>query len=424
MPLPRPVNPVAVFVRLCLAVVVVGVATGLASLALVLVLHTLEHLVWGHQAGPFLDGVALPPGLRIVTVMTAVGLLAAAAWYAVRRWGRPLISVEDSVAGRSMPAWETLVNTVVQVSAVGLGASVGKEVAPRELSAMAAGKLVSWFGLDKRWRRILIASAAGGGLAAVYNVPLAGGLFALEVLLVEVRPSAAVPALVISGMATLIARPLVGDGVLYPLAAVRSSWSLIVAAVVIGPLLGVAATSFTAVTRRLSARRASGWRLLLVMPIVFAGVGALAMALPLLLGNGRALAQAGFDLAQPAWLLLIYAAAKYSVTTLSLGAGAVGGTLQPSVAIGAALGAAAASAWSAVWPGAGGTALAVVAAAAFLAASMRAPFTGIMLIVEFTGVGAALLLPMVLAVAGALAVSSLLHPSGLRRFRPVDPSRD
>ena len=424
MPLPRPLTPVAVLLRLCLAVVVVGIATGLASLFLVLVLHTLEHLVWGHQKGPFLDGVALPPGWRIVTVMTAVGLLAAAAWYAVRRWGRPLTSVEDSVAGRPMPAWETLVNTVVQVSAVGLGASVGKEVAPRELSAMAAGKLVSWFGLDKRWRRILIASAAGGGLAAVYNVPLAGTLFALEVLLVEVRPSAAVPALVISGIATVIARPLVGGGVLYPLPEVRSNWALLVAAVIIGPLLGVAATSFAAVTKRLSAGRSSGWRLLVAMPIVFAGVGALAMVLPLILGNGRALAQAGFDLAHPAWLLLIYAAAKYVVTAVSLGSGAVGGTLQPSVAIGAALGAAAASGWAVVWPGADGTALAVVAAAAFLAANMRAPFTGIVLIVEFTGTGSALLLPMALAVAGALAASSLLHPSGLERFRPIDPGRD
>ena len=414
-----------VLAKLGLATLVVGVVTGLAVLLLVFIVHTIEHAVWGEAEGGFLDGLAYPAWmwLPLVTVAGA-GVIAGVGWYALRRWGRKLASVEEGVAGRRMPALETVADTVLQVTSVALGASIGKEVAPRELSAMGASKVLAWFGVDARWRRILIASAAGAGLAAVYNVPLGGALFAVEILLAQFSIRAAVAALSVSAIATLVARPLVPDAPLYHVPAVEVSWSLIVAAVLTGPLMGLGASSFLAATKRLSRHRPTGWKLLVVLPLVFAAVGLAGVFFPLVLGNGRALAQAGFDVSQPALILLLLAVLKHVATSVSLGAGAIGGTLQPSVAIGAALGAAAAVGWGFVWPGADGTALAIVAAAAFLAANMRAPFTAIVLVIEFTGTGFALLVPIFLAVAGALAVSSLFHPRGLSRFAPVDPGRE
>lgn len=422
---PRRFAGLAGLLRLGLATLVVGIATGLAVLLLVWIVHTVEHLVWGTADGPFLDGLALPsPWWLPMVSLTAAGLIAAGGWYLLRRFGRRIASVEEGVAGQRMPVWETLADTVIQVTSVGLGASIGKEVAPRELSAMAGSKLVGWLRIDARWRKILIASAAGAGLAAVYNVPLAGALFAIEILLVQFSAGAAVVALSVSAIATYVARPLVADDSLYHVAAVSVSPSLLVAALVIGPLMGWSATSFAAATSWLSRRRPTGWKLLVVLPLTFAAVGVLGAFFPLVLGNGRALATAGFDLAQPALLLIALALLKYIVTALSLGSGAIGGTLQPSVAIGAALGAAAAAGWAFIWPGADATALAIVAAGAFLAANMRAPFTAIALIVEFTGTGFTLLLPIFLAVAGSLAASRLTTGGGLKRFAPVDPGRE
>ncbi len=410
--------------KLGLATVIVGLATGLAVLFLVWIVHSIEHLVWGHEQGPFLDGLALPSPwwLPIVTVGGA-GVVAAVGWYLLRRFGRTLATVEQGVDGARMPWWETLADTVIQVTSVALGASIGKEVAPRELSAMAGSKIVSWFGLDPRWRRILIASAAGAGLAAVYNVPLAGALFAIEILLAQFSVGGAVVALSISAIATFVARPLVGDGSLYQVPPLEVNASLVVAAILIGPLMGWGATSFATVTKALGRFRPKGWKLLLVLPLTFAAVGLLGAFFPLILGNGRALATAGFDLSQPALLLLLLALLKYVATTISLGSGAIGGTLQPSVAIGAALGAAAAAGWAFIWPGADGTALAIVAAAAFLASNMRAPFTAIALIIEFTDTGFTLLLPIFLAVAGSLAAARLSSRASLRRFTPIDPAR-
>jgi len=411
-------------VRLGVATLIVGVATGLAVLLLVFIVHSLEHLVWGHEEGPFLDGLAYPSAwwLPIATVGGA-GVVAALGWYLLRRFGRKLATVEQGVDGARMPWWETLADTVIQVGSVAMGASIGKEVAPRELSAMAGSKVVRWFGLDARWRRILIASAAGAGLAAVYNVPLAGALFAVEILLAQFSVGAAVVALTVSAIATLVARPLVGDGSLYSVGSLEVNASLIVAAVLIGPLMGWGATSFATITKKLSRFRPQGWKLLVVLPLTFTAVGAIGAAFPLILGNGRALATAGFDLSQPALLLIALAVLKYVATTVSLGSGAIGGTLQPSVAIGAALGAAAAAGWAFVWPGADGTALAIVAASAFLASNMRAPFTAIALIIEFTNTGFTLLLPIFLAVAGSLVASKLTSRESLRPFAPMDPAR-
>lgn len=412
-------------IRIGIATVVAGIATGLAVLLLVWVVHSVEHLVWGEGEGAFLDGLAEPSVFWLpLASVTAAGVIAAVGWYLLRRFGKPLASIEQGVGGKRMPAFETLIDTVLQVVSVGLGASIGKEVAPRELSAMASSKVVSWFRLTPRWRRILVASAAGAGLAAVYNVPLGGAVFAVEILLAEFSVGAAVTALSVSAIATLVARPLVPDQPLYDVGHVELSASLLVAAVIIGPLMGLGATSFMAVTKRLSPLRPTGWKLLVVLPVVFAVVGAVGMFFPQLLGNGRALATAGFDVAEPVGILLLLAVLKYVATAASLGAGAIGGTLQPSVAIGAALGAAAAGGWAFIWPGADATSLAVVAAAAFLASNMRAPFTAIALVIGFTGTGFTLLIPIFLAVAGSLAASSLAKPGGASAFAPVDPGRE
>ena len=113
-----------------MATLIVGLATGLAVLLLVFIVHSLEHLVWGHEEGPFLDGLAYPSvwWLPIVTVGGA-GVVAALGWYLLRRFGRKLATVEQGVDGSRMPFWETLLDTVLQVGSVAMGASIGKEVA-------------------------------------------------------------------------------------------------------------------------------------------------------------------------------------------------------------------------------------------------------------------------------------------------------
>ena len=403
---PRPAH--SWVIRMVVVTALVGIGAGIGGLVVSAALHGIEHLAYGYSVGTFLDGIGqAPPGQR-VAVLVIAGAIGGVGWWALRRWGAPIVSVEQSIAGRRMPPLSTVVNTGLQVIIVGLGASIGREVAPRELGAAIAGWLSEKAGVTSRERRILVACGAGAGLAAVYNVPLGGALFAVEILLAEISFATALPALATAAIATIVARIDVASTPLYTMPRFDLSPSLFVWAVLAGPVLGFTALGFVRLVTLMEGIRPRSWGIVVVMPLVFAAVGLIAIPFPEVLGNGRALGQAAFSALMPIGMLAVLAVVKVITTTATIGTGAAGGTLTPSLAIGACLGAALGGVWELAWPGGPVAAFAFVAAAAFLASTMRAPFTAIVLVLEFTNQGPALLVPTLFCVAGAVAVSYLL----------------
>ena len=386
----------------------VGIGAGISGLAVSLALRGIENLAYGYSASTFLDVISQTPPWQRVAGLAVAGVIGGVGWWALRRWGAQVVSVEQSVAGRRMPPMSTVVNAGLQVIIVGLGASIGREVAPRELGGAVAGWLSEKAGVTSRERRILIACGAGAGLAAVYSVPLGGALFAVEILLAEISFATALPALATAAIATVVARVAVPSTPLYTIPRFDLTPSLFVWAVAAGPVLGFAAIGFVRLMRFAKSIRPQSWWILLVMPAVFTVVGLIAIPFPEVLGNGRALGQTAFSGLVPVGVLGVLAVVKVVTTTATIGSGAAGGTLTPSLAIGASLGAALGGLWELAWPGGPVAAFAFVAAAAFLASTMRAPFTAIVLVLEFTNQGPALLVPTMLCVAGAVTVSYLL----------------
>lgn len=418
MPHNGPASPVWA-IKLAVVTGLVGVAGGVAGIAVWLALQLIQFVAFGYPFGGHREAADAPSGLNRFLAVLAAGVLTAVAWWAIRRWGRPVVGVTAAVAGERMPSLVSLGNAGVQILAVGLGASIGKEVAPREIGAWAAQLLTVRAGLTARETRVLVACGAAAGLAAVYDVPLGGALFAVEVLLGELTLATALPAFVTSAIAAFVARLVIPDEVLYHVPAMHLSPSLLVWAVVVGPLLGFAGVGFVKTTNRLQGIAPTGWKLLVVLPVVFALVGLVAVPFPEVMGNGRALGLAAmnadldgptlFDMA-PLLALLVLGLLKTVTTAATIGAGAVGGTLTPSIAIGSALGGFLGAAWLLLWPTDGGSvaAFAFVGAAAFLATTMRAPFTALVLVVEFTQEGTDILIPSLLAVSGAVAVGYVL----------------
>jgi H+/Cl- antiporter ClcA len=394
----------------------VGVGAGVAGLCASLLLRLIETLAYGASSGDFLADVLNADPSRRVIALCVAGVFAALAWWALRRWGTPVVSVEASVAGKRMPWFVSIVNAAIQIIIVGLGASIGKEVAPRELGALIAGWLTEKAGVTARERRILVACGAGAGLAAVYNVPLGGALLAVEILLAEISFATVLPALATSAIAALVARLVVPLEPLYHLPQFTLSPTIVVWSIVVGPIIGFAAVGFVWLVKAAGAHRPRGWGILVIMPLVFAGIGLLSLAFPAILGNGQALGQVAFDGAVGIPLITILLLLKVAATTATIGSGGAGGTLQPSVAVGAAFGAATGGLWLMLWPGSPVAAFAFIAAAAFLASTMRAPLTALVLLIEFTGQGPALLIPALLAIGGSVAVSYLI---GRRRLIEV-----
>lgn len=403
--------------RLIVVTILVGVGSGIGGLLVSLVLHAVEHLAYGYSSGTFLDGVLASSPQRRLIALCVAGVVGALGWWALRRWGRPVVSVERGVDGARMPALTTALNATLQIVVVGLGASVGREVAPRELGALVGGWLSDRAGLTARERRILVACGAGAGLAAVYNVPLGGAVFAIEILLAELSLATVLPALATAAIATLVARIGVPADPLYVVPQLSVTPSLLVWAVVAGPVLGFASLGFVKVIDFAGDHRPRGWRILAIMPIAFAIVGVLSIVFPEILGNGRALGQVAFSGTFALGMLAVTALVKAFATAGTIGSGAAGGTLTPALAIGASLGVVLGGCWSLLWPGTPAAAFAFVAGAAFLASSLRAPFTAVILVVEFTGQGPVILLPTIVAVAGAIAVT---HYFGRRALVGID----
>jgi H+/Cl- antiporter ClcA len=406
-------------VKTAVVTALVGVGGGAAGIAVWLALQLIQFVAFGSPFGGHVEAADAPSGLNRFLALVAAGVLTAVAWWALRRWGRAVVSVPAAVAGRRMPALVTVANAGVQILAVGLGASIGKEVAPRELGAWLAQRITARAGLSARETKILVACGAAAGLAAVYDVPLGGALFAIEVLLGELTLATALPAFVTSAIAAGVARLVIPDEVLYDVPTTHLSPSLLVWAVVVGPLLGFAGVGFVKLTNRLQTLAPTGWKLLVVLPVVFAMVGLIAVPFPQVLGNGRALGLVAMNASldtttmyglAPIAVLLVLGLVKTITTSATIGAGAVGGTLTPSIAIGSALGGAAGAAWLLLWPADGGSlvSFAFIGAAAFLATTMRAPFTALVLVVEFTQQGVDVLVPALLAVSGSVAVGYVL----------------
>jgi H+/Cl- antiporter ClcA len=404
--------------------VAVGISSGLGGMALGLLLHFIQHVAYGYSLysidshESFFEGVSAASPPRRLVALCACATVAGIGWWTLYRFGRPLVSISKAVRdnGSRMPLLSTIFHDLLQIITVALGSPLGREVAPRELGALLATRLTDRAALSAENRRIMIACGAGAGLAAVYNAPLGGALFALEVLLGTLGLSALIPALASCVIAALVAWIGLGNVTQYFLPRLVISRSLIAWSIVSGPVFGLSAYWFVRAAGAVRARAPRDWRLLAWSALVFPAMGFVAIPFPQLLGNGKGLAQAGFDsnlgLAFAATLLVL----KLLVALGALRAGAAGGLLTPGLALGGLLGGVLGGLWNYVWPFVPFGAFALVGSAAFLASSMKMPLTAIVLILELTRVGHDFVFPIALAVAGSI---SMFHLLSERNIQPV-----
>ena len=398
--------------RLAAATLATGVIAGLVGLACIHLLHWIQALAWDMHGGTLLEAASAVSPTRRVLVLTLGGVIGALSWFLLFRRNKAITSVSAAVDGTPMPPLRATWHALTQVLVVGLGASVGREVAPREMAAAFSAAAADRLGLSAEDRRIIVACGAGAGLAAVYSIPLSGAVYTLEILLVSRSGRAVAPAFLTSGIAVLISTGFTRPAPFYTVPTLTPSLSLTVFGALVGPLLGAAGWAFKQAVARVGAARPRDWRLLLTLPAAFLVVGLIASRLPSVLGNGQASAQTQFDAQWAAGAGLAFAllvlAAKTVTTFLTIRAGGWGGVLTPAVALGAGLGAVIGLPWASAWPGSEVAAFAFIGAAAFLGASMNAPFTGLILVIEFTGQGPTILVPAVLAVGGATAATTWL----------------
>ena len=398
------------------AVAIVGIAIGAAAGLLTLMLYQVERFALGyiekaHESGPF-----NVPAIRRAISVTVGAFIAAVIWWLLRTRTTTVPSVKKAVGGALMPVWQTIVHVLLQIFIVGTGMSIGREVAPRELGAMFGQRFARWVSLGAKDTRMLVAITAAAGLAGVYNAPLAGTFFAVEILLADVTLETVTLAFACSALASWVASLVKGTHTFYLIGKANGLFTpdYMVFALIAGLLLGVAGALFRRGSQWAEKNKPSGAGILWMMPLAGLLTGVVAIAVPQVMGNGRATAQLSFsskaDLAVIPVLLLSFVA-KEIVTLMTIRSGASGGVLQPGIALGASGGAILGILWMQVFRTNSIGMYALLGACALLAASQQAPLMAICLVMELADAPINLFVPIGLAVAvSAFTASRLAKP--------------
>ncbi len=411
--------------RFWLLAALVGVVAGVGGAALIELLRAVQHLAWSYETGHFLEGVQRSSDARRVIVLACGGVIAGVCAIAFGRLGGGEVSEALWLHAGRMPLVGSFVRGVESIVIVGLGASLGREAAPQQVGAGVAAALSDWARLPVWQRRLLVASGAGAGMAAVYNVPLGGALFALEVLLGTLSLPLVLPALATSLTATAVAWVTLGSRPTYLVPTYDAHASQIVWALLLGPIAGIVSVAYIHLIVTAHARRPEGWLRLGAPIAVFVALGFVAIAYPQVLGNGKGVVQLAMVGGLAVSVMAVLIVLKPLATAACLGSGAPGGLFTPTLTLGVVLGGVLGDGWLQLWPGTPLGSYAVIGGAAVLAAAMQAPLAAVVLLLELTHRVDGLMVPMLLAVVEATVVSRVLRARSIYSARlpgsPVDP---
>jgi CIC family chloride channel protein len=412
---------------LCCLALVVGVMTGCGAVALRMLIGFFHNVFYNGTFSALYDANVTEGPSRfgnlvfLSPVIGGLNVVFLVERFAPEAKGHGVPEVMDAVFYKrgNIRGKVAIVKALASALSIGSGAAVGREGPIIQIGAALGSAFAQAIRLST-WQKITLLSAgAGAGIAATFNTPLGGVLFALEILLPEVSNRTFLPVVIATGAATTIGRILIGPNPAFAVADIQFSLAQALGAedaiafVLLGVLCGVASWAFI--------------RLLVVMEDGFpklpgnvytqnmvgmAAIGLMMVALTHLYGHpyvdgvGYGVIQSILDQKMTAaGLLILLFALKLLATTISLGCGASGGIFSPSLYLGATLGAAFAAVAAYILPHAGLTvpSAAIVGMAAMVGAGTGGVMTAIVMVFEMTR-DYAIIVPVIVAVAVAAGI--------------------
>jgi len=420
---------------LSLLAFVVGIVAGFGAVVfrdLIGLVHNLLFLgqfVVRYDANIFTPPSPWGPFVILVPVIGAIGVTFLVTKFAPEAKGHGVPEVMDAIYynGGVIRPIVAVVKSLASALAIGSGAAVGREGPIIQIGSAFGSTLGQIIRMPQGQRIILVAAGAGGGIAATFNTPIGGVLFAIELMMPEVSVRTFLPVALATGTTTFIGRFFFGDqpAFVVPLPQLQhpdlDAALLLFLYASLGVISGFAATGFVRGLHFLEDQfdRIRG-------PYVRHVFGMLLVGLLIYLlqqnfghyyveGVGYATVQAiVFGQLNAAWLLALLFACKLFATTTSLGSGSSGGIFSPSLFMGATLGGAFASALLAVHVPLpiDVRAFAMVGMAAMVGGGTGAAMTAVTMIFEMTR-DYGIVLPMILAVAFSLGVRRVLSPESI-----------
>ncbi len=420
---------------LSLLALAVGAVTGFGAVLfrdLIGLIHNLLFL--GQVAVRYDANLFTPPSpwgafVILVPVVGALGVTFLVTQFAPEAKGHGVPEVMDAIYykdGVIRPV-VALVKSLASALAIGSGAAVGREGPIIQIGSALGSTLGQIVRMLPGQRITLVAAGAGAGIAATFNTPIGGVLFAIELMMPEVSVRTFLPVALATGTATFIGRLFFGPQPAFTvpaMAPITTDWRAALTLVLyagLGALTGLAATFFIrALHFAEDLFDKIPWR----YPRHMLGmllVGALIYALQRQFGHyyvegvGYATVQAILEsgLAAPGLLALLFVA-KTLATSVSLGSGSSGGIFSPSLFMGATIGGAYAAFLTHLNLPAdiNVPAFAMVGMGAMVGGGTGAAMTAVAMIFEMTR-DYDIVMPMILAVALSLGVRRMLSPENI-----------
>jgi len=416
--------------------VLVGVIGGYAALGFILAIETTSYLVFGADHDLLASGASALPAWQVFLAPIAGGIIVAALLYVAKRRGwlpetrsgavADVMEARVAKSGRITFA-DGLFSAAISAVSLGSGGSAGREGPAVHLGAAIASQISRLLNLPPRGAKILLACGAAAAVAASFNAPVAGALFAFEIVLGHYAIRSIAPVAIASVTGALISRAHLGASPAFAMPALSpaSLWDF---PGVIG--LGIAAALLAAVfvktavhAPRLVRERAEkiGLPLWALPPIGGVGIGAIALLAPEVLGVGYEATANALSGNYAILFLLMLVVLKTLATGITLGFRFGGGVFSPSLYLGAMLGAAFGGLLAMTGAETAGVPFyAVVGMGAVAGAALGAPLSTTLIVFELTAnyeASVAVLIAVSLAtvLSQSLAGGSIFHLQILRR---------
>lgn len=409
--------------RFWAAVAGIGISAGLAAAVLTKLLEAVQAFAWHGSKTNILISAQNSPAWRCVLILFIAGLVTGLGQVALRRLssanGIDTTAAIWFYAGR-MPPVRTLGSAVLSILVVALGASLGREGAPKQAGAVFANWFSNWTQLSDEQRRLLVACGAGAGMAAAYGVPLGGALFALEVLRGALALRYILPALFCSALAAATAWTLLPDAPTYNFPVFADSTVTLIVSAICGVVAGLFSVVYVRLITFAERSKPQSWRRIVAPIIGLTVLGLAATRFPELLGNGRDISQLLFVGASTLPLAAALSLLKPAAILVCVGTGVPGGLFTPSLTCGALLGTVLAYLASFLFPDVPHGLIAFVGASSVLAATTQGPISTMVLLMEMTGHVRSIILPMTIGVFVATLIARTIEPRSIYDARLTD----
>ncbi|MGD2055860.1 MAG: chloride channel protein [Gammaproteobacteria bacterium] len=393
--------------QLSMLAIPVGLLSGGVILAFRLLVESTQDILLPGQGTEHYE--ALSPLLRLVLPL-AGGLMIGLLWQFLREGSREvgIIHVMERLAyyqGR-LPARNALAQFVGAALSIISGHSVGREGPSVHLGAASGNWLGQWLRLPNNSNRTLIACGIAAAIAASFNTPLAGVIFAMEVVMMEYSLVSFAPVILAAVSATTLMQIVYGDmpAFVIPKMQIGSLFELPFV-VLMGVVLGMFAALFIYLLQHIT-DKVSGWPVWLRCTLAGMAIGILAQMVPQIMGIG-------YDTVNRALLgqlgvltLIMISLVKLFATATGLGLGLPGGLIGPTIVIGATAGGAMGIIADNWLPGdiASPTVYALIGMGTMMGATLQAPLAALTAMLELTA-NPNIILPGMLALITAGLVS-------------------